>query len=102
MTIEIDFTKIRPLQGDRRHGFEEFCCQLAKLEIREKFPYQFIEACFNRKDGKGGDAGVECYYVFPDGTEWGWQAKYFIDVLADSQWRQVDDSVERHWKSIPD
>ncbi len=38
------------------------------------------------------DAGVECYSVLSDGSEWGWQAKYF-DTLGNSQWSQVDKSV---------
>lgn len=39
------------------------------------------------------DAGVECYAVLNDGTEWGWQAKYF-DTLGDAQWSQIDKSVQ--------
>lgn len=39
------------------------------------------------------DAGVECYTTLPDGSEWGWQAKYF-DALGDSQWSQLDKSVK--------
>ena len=39
------------------------------------------------------DAGVECYSILQDGSEWGWQAKYFND-LRDSQWSQLDKSIK--------
>ena len=39
------------------------------------------------------DAGVECFCVMPDGSEWGWQAKYF-GTLGPSQWSQLDESVK--------
>ncbi|WP_159350008.1 NACHT domain-containing protein [Roseomonas harenae] len=53
---------------------------------------------FFRK-GPGGDAGVECYRAEPDGTEVGWQAKFF-DEFSTSQIQQLDKSItnalERH------
>ena len=39
------------------------------------------------------DAGVECFYVFPNGKEWGWQAKFFSSAMTPAQWKQTDDSV---------
>ncbi|MRG88348.1 hypothetical protein [Salinibacillus xinjiangensis] len=39
---------------------------------------------FARKEGAGGDAGVECYWKLKDGTEHAWQAKYFTDNLSTS------------------
>ena len=53
---------------------------------------------FHRK-GAGADAGLECYRVEADGSETGWQAKYFFD-LGSSEASQLTDSfsqaVERH------
>lgn len=40
------------------------------------------------------DAGVECFWTFPNGDEWGWQAKFFLSPPNTNQWRQIDDSVE--------
>jgi hypothetical protein len=60
------------------------CAQLAETDC----PF---DATFERTGPP--DAGVECYCVFPDGTEWGWQAKYF-DGLDHSQWAQLDHSVK--------
>ncbi|MAA73887.1 MAG: hypothetical protein CMN28_04180, partial [Salinisphaeraceae bacterium] len=45
-------------------------CQLAALEAADDAP-------FHRK-GAGADAGLECYRVEADGSETGWQAKYFF------------------------
>ena len=40
------------------------------------------------------DAGVECYWTLQDGSEWGWQAKYFPKPLSAAQWAQIDESVK--------
>ena len=65
--ITLDWTAIRPLNGGREKGFEELCSQLARAEAPAGAP-------FVRKGTP--DAGVECYAVLADGTEWGWQSKY--------------------------
>ncbi len=79
----INWHAIRPLNGSQAEGFEELCSQLARAESPSG-------SSFTRKGPP--DAGVECHTVLADGTEWGWQAKYF-DSLGDSQWAQLDDSV---------
>ena len=89
----IDFLKVRPHAGDRRHGFEELCCQLAALEPAAP------GSAFFRK-GPGGDAGVECYRKHADGSEAGWQAKFF-DKFGKTQVDQLDDSLEHALKLHP-
>lgn len=86
--IEIDFAKIREFQGSQQNGFEELVCQIADIErpIRGK--------TFIRKDGSGGDGGVECYWILEDNKEYAWQAKYFLDTLSSTQWSQIDNSVK--------
>ncbi|ACY13636.1 AVAST type 2 anti-phage system protein Avs2 [Haliangium ochraceum] len=80
----LDWSAIRPLNRTRDRGFEELCAQLARSELPAGT--QFIR--------KGTpDAGVECYAIFPDGSEWAWQAKYFLTSPEASQWQQVDKSV---------
>lgn len=66
---DVNFEKIRPVNGNRYAGFEEICCQLAFHEATASGDE------FHRK-GPGGDAGVECYSRSSHGTEVGWQAKY--------------------------
>ena len=82
--MNIDWTDIRPLNGSQAHGFEELCAQLARAESP-------TGAEFKRKGTP--DAGVECFCVLDDGSEWGWQAKYF-QTMGPSQWSQVDKSVK--------
>lgn len=81
--MNLKWSNIRPLNSSQNDAFEELCCQLARSHVSGK-------AEFRRKGTP--DAGVECFAVFPDGTEWAWQAKYF-DSLGDSQWSQLDKSV---------
>lgn len=87
----IDWNAIRPLNGSRAKGFEELCAQLARAESP-------AGSYFERKGTP--DAGVECYTILGDGSEWGWQAKYF-DGLGDSQWTQIQDSVARALEKHP-
>ena len=89
--IDIDFGKIRPYDGDKRKGFEELVCQLARRENR---PLQRVE-------GSGGDGGVEAYYIFKNGQKHGYQAKYFLST-KDISWSQIDKSVETSLKQHPD
>jgi len=80
----LDWHAISPLNGSINNGFEELCVQLARAENPP-------EARFFRKGTP--DGGVECYTVFPDGGEWGWQAKFF-NTLGDKQWENIDKSVK--------
>jgi hypothetical protein len=83
-SITLDWTAIRPLNGGQEKSFEELCSQLAHAEVPSGS--QFVR--------KGTpDAGVECYAVLKNGSEWGWQSKYF-DALGGSQWKQIDRSIE--------
>jgi hypothetical protein len=83
-SVNVSWNEINPLNGSKRSGFEELCCQLANAKRPSNS--EFIR--------KGTpDAGVECYAVLEDNSEWGWQAKYF-DKLGDSQWDQIDHSVQ--------
>lgn len=85
--LDLDFSKIRSFDGSQDNGFEELICQLAHLNQPENANY------FVRKEGAGGDAGVECYWKLLDGAEHAWQAKYFPDRMEDEQWTQISKSV---------
>jgi hypothetical protein len=86
--MEINFFKIRSHGGSQNNGFEELVCQLAHLDKPED------AKTFVRKEGAGGDAGVECYWILEDSGEIGWQAKFFIDGMNDSRWNQLDKSFK--------
>lgn len=87
MLPDIDFRAIRPWKGSRNGGFEELCCQLYSLEPPGD------QSKFIRKEGAGGDAGVESVWTLSDGQVHGLQTKYFLDELGSSQWAQMDKSV---------
>ena len=94
---EIDFSKIRG-GGDagRRENFEKFVCQLARLQQPN------VEGCeFRRIEGSGGDGGVEAYWLCPDGTKIGYQAKYWLRA-GRINWRQIDDSVRKAIQTHPE
>ena len=94
--MNIDLRNIREHNGTKAGGFEELVCQLAHLQ-RPEGALRFV-----RKEGAGGDAGVECYWVLEDQSEVCWQAKYFIGEMNSSRWGQLDKSfskaLERHPK----
>jgi len=67
----IDWSRLKPYQNDKRRSFEELCYQLAKgihSEIGQFTPI----------DDSGGGDGVEFYLTFPNGDQWGWQAKFYF------------------------
>ncbi|HEX2020071.1 MAG TPA: hypothetical protein VGO17_14125 [Aurantimonas sp.] len=80
---DIDFHEIR-LHGNQADAFEELCCQLASDEASPD------RVRFDRK-GRGGDAGVECFETLADGSEVGWQVKFYWDI--DSMLRSLGKSL---------
>ncbi|SFJ52847.1 hypothetical protein SAMN05216275_109281 [Streptosporangium canum] len=85
---DIEFTWIRSLgPGGQRDGYEQFICQ----QVAQEPPT--ADAKFVSLHGAGGDGGVECYWTLPDGTEHGWQAKYWT-THADVDKAQLDKSVK--------
>ena len=89
---DIDFDKIRPVNGSRNYGFEELCCQLAALETER------LGGHFHKK-GRGADSGVECYLQLPDGKQIGWQAKYlpkWNSSLASQLNKSIGTALEKH------
>jgi hypothetical protein len=90
--MNIDWIKLRPLNGDIKNGFEELVCQLARAEsIKDK--QQFIRVA-------APDGGVEAYCILTNGDEYGWQAKYFTS-MGDSQWTQIDKSFKTAFGKHP-
>ncbi|MEE9423792.1 MAG: AVAST type 2 anti-phage system protein Avs2 [Methylococcales bacterium] len=92
--MNINFSNIRTHDGSKNSGFEELVCQLAHLQKPEN------GVRFVKKEGAGGDAGVECYWILDNDSEICWQAKYFPDGMNPSRWQQLDKSfktaLEKH------
>lgn len=92
MLPDISFERIRLHRGSRDHAFEELCCQLAGLETRPG------DAEHYRK-GRGSDGGLECFTSFADGTETGWQVKYYWKMdssLTGSLTKSYTAALENH------
>ena len=87
---DIDFNEIR-LHGNQADAFEELCCQLASDEESPD------RVRFDRK-GRGGDAGVECFETLADGSEVGWQVKFYwdIDSMLRSLGKSLDNALVKH------
>ena len=95
MRESLDFKQIRLHKGSQNNAFEELICQLAGLSPPSN------GKSFIRKDGSGGDAGVECFWKLKDGSEHAWQAKYFLNTITDKQWNQISDSVKTALEKHP-
>lgn len=93
----IDWSKLKAGHRDRTGSFEELCYQLAK-GIHES------EARFVSVDDSGGGDGVEFYATFPDGKQWGWQAKFFYPDarLTAGRKTQIKKSLQRACDVHPD
>jgi len=91
--MSIEWKNLRLFNGSQNSAFEELCCQLAH---NEKIPPGSI---FIRKAPP--DAGIECYLKYPNGDEWGWQAKFFLSSPGPKQWSQLDNSVKKALEKHP-
>ncbi len=89
--MALKWNNIRAVGGEQHRGFEELCAQLARCEAP-------TATSFVRKGTP--DGGVECFATLPDGSEWGWQAKY-VFALDDSQLGQLDGSVRHALRTHP-
>jgi hypothetical protein len=68
----IDWSKLKPYNTDQKRSFEELCYQVARVQFEEL-------GTFTSVDDSGGGDGVEFYLTLPNGEEWGWQAKFYMD-----------------------
>ena len=66
----VDWSKLKAYEGNKHRSFEELCYQIAKGNQRQHGRFTFI-------DDSGGGDGVEFYLTFPNGDQWGWQAKFY-------------------------
>lgn len=90
-TTEINFRSIKPHQGSQHSGFEELCCQIARIEFGD------ASVRFLRK-GSGGDGGVEAFIPRKSGGRTGIQAKYLF-AWENSLKQQLDQSISKALKS---
>src|SRR3989339_902922 len=92
--MDYSWKNLRSFNDSKNFAFEELCCQLAEYE--EDVPKG---AVFERKGTP--DAGVECFWKLPNNDEWGWQAKFFLDIPNSTQWVEIDKSVKTALSTHP-
>lgn len=71
---EIDWGKLKSYDGKTHKSFEELCYQIARRLHEDKGEFTTV-------DDSGGGDGVEFYLTLPDGSQWGWQAKFYYPNL---------------------
>ncbi|MGF9982088.1 ATP-binding protein [Bacillus subtilis] len=93
----IEWSKLKAYETDQKKSFEELCYQIARLEFDEK-------GTFTSVDDSGGGDGVEFYMTLPNGEQWGWQAKFYLDgpLSISSRKQSIKGSLEKAIKVHPD
>jgi len=66
----INWNSLQAYKTTKTKSFEQLCYQIA-------FRMYAADGVFTPIDDSGGGDGVEFYLTFPDGRQWGWQAKYY-------------------------
>ena len=75
----INWSELKTYENYKYRSFEELCYQIAKGLYGE-------EGSITSIDDSGGGDGVEFYLTFPNGDEWGWQAKYYVsEYVSESE-----------------
>jgi hypothetical protein len=92
--MSFHWTNIISFNSSQNDAFEELICQLAKKELIEN-KKNFVKV-------GNPDGGVECYIVLENEDEIGFQAKWFLTSLQETQWNQIEESfktaLEKHPK----
>ncbi|MCC6678151.1 MAG: hypothetical protein IT436_13500 [Phycisphaerales bacterium] len=85
--------KLRVFDGSIESAFEELCAQLARTD-------SLAFGCRFERNGRP-DGGLECYAERPDGTQIGWQAKFFLRPPTSGQWQDLTESFKTALKTYP-
>ncbi len=88
-----EWAKLRSWKNSKNLAFEELCCQLARAE---NIPggKEFIK-------NEAPDGGIEGYWLLNNGTQIGWQAKYFTEQPTASQWDKIKNSLFAAVRNYP-
>ena len=87
----VDWSKLKLYEENRWKSFEEFCFSIANRLYHDKGDFTPI-------DDSGGGDGVEFYLTLPDGTEWGWQTKFYHPyprLNVSGRKKSIQDSLKR-------
>lgn len=87
----VDWSNLKSYQNNKYRSFEELCYQIAKGLYGHLGSFTSI-------DDSGGGDGVEFYLTFPDGKQWGWQAKFYYPeprLTVSSRKTSIKKSLQR-------
>jgi hypothetical protein len=92
----INWEKLIPYDRDQYRSFEELCYQIATTLYEQQGRFTSI-------DDSGGGDGVEFYLTYPNGEQWGWQAKFYYPNgrLTNSRQASIKDSLQRACEQHP-
>lgn len=97
MVDQIDFSKLKNYKADKKKSFELLCYHVARRGYN-------TTGTFTPVDDSGGGDGVEFYLTLPNGDDWGWQAKYFLEtdrLNHGNRKKQIISSLETACKHHP-
>jgi hypothetical protein len=90
--ITLPWQNLRSWDGSVRKAFEQMCNQFASLEAT---PTGSVFVPVAAPDG-----GVEGYWIYPDKTEWGFQAKFWTSP-EQVDFAQIDGSITKALNTHP-
>lgn len=91
--IPLVWANLREWNGSLQTAFETICNHFAVYEVVPQGS-TFVPVA-------PPDGGMESYWTFPNGAEWGFQAKFFTAKPDASEWGQIDKSVKRALDTHP-
>jgi len=91
-TTGMNWTHFLTYGDSKQEAFETLCTQLFERFLRRINGTDLVK--FRVVNGAGGDGGVEAYGELISGDIIAVQAKWFPDVLKDTQIREIRDSVD--------
>ena len=91
--VPLAWAQLREWNGSVQTAFETLCNHFAALET--------VPQGSTFVPNAPPDGGVESYWIFPDGSEWGFQAKFFVAKPDASEWGQIDKSITRALETHP-
>ncbi len=93
----MEWQKLKTYSENKEHSFEELCYQIAKYKYSDK-------GVFTSIDDSGGGDGVEFYLTFPEGEQWGWQAKFYypqVRLNVSNRKKHIIDSLKVSCENHP-
>jgi hypothetical protein len=90
--ITLPWQELRPWEGSVRKSFEQMCNQFASHEAVPSGS-QFVPVA-------APDGGIECYWIYPNDSEWGFQAKFWTSP-EQVDFSQLDTSIKRALATHP-